>query len=73
MANVIKTNIVKIGNSQGVRIPKRLLEQANIDKAVELEIQDGRVIIRSASVAREGWEGAFKAMAAAGDDALLDE
>ena len=68
----MKTRIVKIGNSQGVRIPKLLLERSNLAEEVELEAEDDRIIIRSARQPRHDWEGAFRSMAERGDDSLLD-
>jgi len=73
MSTVIKTRIVKIGNSQGIRIPKILLEQSNLTDEVELELQPNQIVIRSAQQARNNWEEAFKKMAQLGDDTLLDE
>lgn len=72
MTLAMQTRIVRIGNSQGVRIPKRLLEQAGIGDRVELEVHDGQISIRPARHVRAGWEEQFAAMAAAGDDRLLD-
>jgi antitoxin MazE len=69
----MRTRIVKIGNSQGVRIPKLLLERSNLAEEVELEAEDDRIIIRSTRQPREGWEGAFRSMAERGDDSLLDD
>jgi antitoxin MazE len=68
----MKTRIVKIGNSQGVRIPKLLLERSNLTEEVELEAEDNRIIIRSPRQPRQDWERAFRAMAERGDDVLLD-
>ena len=68
----MKTRIIKIGNSQGVRIPKVLLEQSSLGEEVELEAQPDQIIIRSAVRPREGWEEAFRRMAEQGDDQLLD-
>ncbi|HEX8150074.1 MAG TPA: AbrB/MazE/SpoVT family DNA-binding domain-containing protein [Pyrinomonadaceae bacterium] len=68
----MRTRIVKIGNSQGVRIPKLLLERSNLAEEVELEAEDGRIIISSTRQPRHGWEHAFRAMAERGDDSLLD-
>lgn len=73
MATVVKTRIVKIGNSQGIRIPKLLLDQSNLGKEVELEIELDHIIIRPAQPARAGWKAQFQKMAEAGDDYLLDE
>lgn len=69
----MRTRVVKIGNSQGVRIPKLLLERSRLPEEVEIEAQDDRIIIRSAKQPRHGWEDAFRAMAERGDDELLDE
>ena len=72
MSITIKTRIIKIGNSQGVRIPRILLEQTNLGEEIELEAQPDRIIIRPAHRTRHRWEEAFKAMAEEGDDELLD-
>jgi antitoxin MazE len=69
----MKTRIVKIGNSQGIRIPKLLLERSNLAEEVELEAEDNRIIIRSTRQPRQDWEAAFRSMAEYGDDALLDK
>ncbi|MEH2045863.1 AbrB/MazE/SpoVT family DNA-binding domain-containing protein [Nostoc sp.] len=73
MGTAIRTRIVKIGNSQGIRIPKLLLEQSGIGEEVEIEIQDCHLIVRAASLSRQGWEEAFATMAKQYDDALLDD
>ena len=64
---------MKVGNSQGVRIPKLLLERSNLAEEVELEAQDDRIIVRSTRQPRQDWESAFRAMAERGDDELLDK
>ncbi|NJD66548.1 MAG: AbrB/MazE/SpoVT family DNA-binding domain-containing protein [Chloroflexi bacterium] len=68
----MKTRIIRIGNSQGIRIPKPLLEQTGLTDEVELEVRSDEIVIRSARLPRAGWAVAFQAMAAAGDDVLLD-
>jgi antitoxin MazE len=68
----MKARIIRIGNSQGIRIPKPLLEQSGLGGEVELEVQPDQIIIRRAGRPREGWTQAFEAMAAKGDDELLD-
>jgi antitoxin MazE len=69
---VVRTKLVPIGNSQGIRIPKALLEAAGLGRDVELEARDGELVVRAVGHPRAGWEEAAAAMAAAGDDALLD-
>ncbi|HEX7124309.1 MAG TPA: AbrB/MazE/SpoVT family DNA-binding domain-containing protein [Thermodesulfobacteriota bacterium] len=68
----MKTRIIRIGNSQGIRIPKPFLEQSGLREEVELEAQPNQIIIRSATRPRRGWAEAFQAMADQGDDVLLD-
>jgi antitoxin MazE len=73
MGTAIKTRIVKIGNSQGLRIPKTLLEQSGINSEVEIEVQANYLIIRPVEQVRKGWKQAFIEMAEKGDDVLLDD
>ena len=68
----MKTRIVRIGNSQGVRIPKLLLERSKLAEEVELQAHDNQITIRSAREPRHGWGNEFRTMAAQGDDELLD-
>lgn len=68
----MKAQIVKIGNSQGIWIPKPFLQQSGISDEVDIEV-NGSEIIRSLRSPREGWEDSFRRMAAKGDDRLLDE
>lgn len=74
MATAVRTRIVRIGNSQGIRIPKLLLEQVNLteDEEVELEVQSTQIVIRPAQGVRQGWDAAFQAMVERQDDMLLD-
>ena len=70
---VVRTRLIKIGNSQGLRIPKVVLEQLNLSDEVELEVQENQLVVRPVLDPRSNWEEQFKAMAAEGDDQLLDE
>ena len=68
-----RTRIVRIGNSRGIRIPKTLLDEANLPDEVELHAQPGRLVVQAARGPRSGWAAAAKRMRALGDDVLLDE
>jgi len=72
MSNAVRTRIIKIGNSQGIRIPKLLLEQSNLGEEVELELEEDQIVIRPVRPVRHGWGEAFKAMHESGEDDLLD-
>lgn len=69
----VQAKIIPIGNSQGIRIPKPLLEQSGIQSGVELEVVEGRIVIHPLNGSRNGWEDAFKTLADEGSDQLLDE
>jgi antitoxin MazE len=69
---VTRTRIVQVGNSKGIRVPKMLLEHAQLPDEVELQAEPGRLIVRAAREARAGWADAAKAMHARGDDQLVD-
>ena len=66
------TTLIKVGNSQGIRIPKAIIEQAGLEKDLDLVVEDGAVIIRSAKKNRDGWETAAARCRAANDDKLAD-
>jgi len=70
--HIYSTKIVKIGNSQGIRIPKILLKQTRLDEDVELVAEDGKLYIRPVGNPRADWDNSFALMAAQGDDRLLD-
>jgi antitoxin MazE len=72
MDMTIRTRIIKIGNSQGIRIPKILLKQTGINTEVEIAVQGDHLTIRTVPQVRCGWDEAFATMAEHGDDQLLD-
>jgi antitoxin MazE len=69
---IAKTRIVRIGNSRGIRVPKGLLEQAQLPDEVELQAEHGRLVVRAAHGPRAGWAAAARAMHVQGDDRLHD-
>jgi antitoxin MazE len=67
------TRIIRIGNSRGIRIPKVLLEQADLPEEVELQVESGRLVVTAAQAPRAGWADAAKQMHTSGGDQLLDQ
>ncbi len=68
----MKTHIISIGNSRGIRIPKAILEQCRIEKDVELELEDDKIIIRPLKkTPRKSWAQSFQKMKSFQDDRLL--
>lgn len=64
----MKSQIIQIGNSQGIRIPKMLLEDSGIQGLVDLELHPDGILIRNAEKPRAGWDEAFRLMAENDDD-----
>jgi len=69
----MKAQVVQIGNSQGIRIPKVLLEESGIGGEVELEICPDGILIRNVSTPRSDWDAKFKSMADHDDDLASPE
>jgi antitoxin MazE len=57
----MRVELVRIGNSRGIRIPKALIEQCGFGDAVELRVEQDRLVIAPERPARQGWKAAFAA------------
>ena len=68
----MRASIVRIGNSQGIRIPKVVLEQTHLHGEVDLEVKNDKIIISPVKKPRQDWDRQFKLMAERGDDKLID-
>ena len=67
----MKTRLVLIGNSRGIRLPKTVLAEAQLEDEVELKAEQGCIVIRSAKLPRAGWAEAAQKMSERGDDRLI--
>ncbi len=73
------TMLIKIGNSQGIRIPKSLIKKAKLeDSVIDLEIvEDGLLLRPIKKCARENWskniEQILEKNQNKNDSALLDD
>jgi antitoxin MazE len=66
------TTIRRMGNSQGVLIPKPLLQQIGLEDKAEMRVEGDALVLRRPKAApRAGWAEASMRVAAAGDDALV--
>ncbi|MFQ5456811.1 MAG: AbrB/MazE/SpoVT family DNA-binding domain-containing protein [Nitrospirota bacterium] len=68
-------DIIKIGNSRGIRIPAAMLRECKIEKQAEIEMENDSIIIRPnvECKSRQGWDKAMNMMHERGDDRLLIE
>jgi antitoxin MazE len=71
----MRTHVVPIGNSKGIRIPKPLLQLCQIKTDVNLVVRDKSLVIYPVRThARAGWAQAFQAMHERGEDRpLIDD
>jgi antitoxin MazE len=67
----MKVEIVRVGNSRGIRIPKPILEECGFHDTVELQIENHRLVIAPSRAPREGWEEAFRAAGSSAHDELF--
>ena len=65
--------LVQIGNSRAVRLPKVLLQEANLTDEVEIRARKGSIVIERVGRPRAGWAEAARKLRERGDDRLLDE
>jgi antitoxin MazE len=64
----MKTQIIQIGNSQGIRIPKVLLEESGIKGEVGLELCPEGILIKNIEMPRARWDAIFRALVEVEDD-----
>lgn len=68
----MKTVIRRMGNSQGILIPKPLLAQVGLDGEADLRVENGALVLRKPQrKTRRGWAEASKSLAEAGADQLV--
>lgn len=67
----MRVELVRIGNSRGIRIPKPLIEQCGFGNTVEVRVENDSLVISPDRMPRDGWEEAFQAAAPEPDDLLL--
>jgi antitoxin MazE len=72
MGRVLKTKLVRIGNSRGIRLPTVWIKELELGEEVEMVVEADRLVVRSARRPREGWDEAFREMADRGEDRLLE-
>ncbi len=60
MRSSAMAHLVKIGNSQGIRIPKPIIEQADLEgKELKFQVINGGLFIAPVLKSREGWAKAI--------------
>jgi len=68
----MKSRLIRIGNSRGVRLPKPLIEEAGLDEEVEVQIRGNTLLITSPTQPRAGWAEAAQQIRERGEELLID-
>lgn len=72
MAKFIEVSIRQIGNSQGIVIPKAILEQLGLTKSAEMAIEGDNLILRKPQKSvRAGWAEEAQKIAQNNEDTLV--
>jgi antitoxin MazE len=71
----MKLNLIRIGNSKGIRLPASVIKECGFGDQVEMRVEGGALVITPASGAREGWDEAFASAVADGvkDELLIPD
>ncbi len=66
-------HLVKIGNSQGIRIPKPLIQQARLEgKELDIQVVNQGILVTPSKKPREGWKKAIEAILASNESEKTD-
>ncbi|MDQ3536937.1 MAG: AbrB/MazE/SpoVT family DNA-binding domain-containing protein [Bacteroidota bacterium] len=67
----MKARIRIIGNSQGIILPKEVIERCKLQEEVEITVSGDHIIIQAPKYKRSSWEATFK-KAVGKEEGVLD-
>lgn len=67
----MKSNLIKIGNSKGVRINSNIIKECELESEVEIKVVDKKIIIKAVKEPRADWNKSFEDMHKSNEDTLL--
>ena len=69
----MKSNLIKIGNSKGVRITSGIIKECELGNEIEIKVVDKKIIIEALKEPRSNWSGSFEKMHKNKEDVLIAE
>lgn len=69
---MLEAKLIKIGNSQGIRLPKKVISRYGFGNVVLLEETQDGILIHSAKSGKLSWEDTYKEMASMEKDEWAD-
>ena len=67
----MKSSLIKIGNSKGVRINSNIIKECELESEVEIKVVDKKIIIEAVKQPRADWNKSFEDMHENNEDTLL--
>ena len=67
----MKSSLIKIGNSRGIRINSNILKECELEGEVEIKVVDKKIIIEAVKEPRADWNKSFKDIHENNEDNLL--
>ena len=67
----MKSSLIKIGNSKGVRISAGIIKECELESEVEIKVVDKKIIIEAVKEPRADWNKSFQDMHKNSEDVLL--
>jgi len=69
----MEAEIIRIGNSKGIRLPAYIIRECKIKDKVQMEVKDGKIILIPVTQPRKEWGKNFMDMRRNNDDTMLIE
>jgi antitoxin MazE len=67
----MKSSLIKIGNSKGVRINSNIIKECELGSEVEIKVVDKKIIIEAVKEPRADWNKSFQDMHKNSEDVIL--
>lgn len=69
----MEVEVIKIGNSRGLRLSKTILEKYKIGNKLEVILEENQIILKPITTPRQGWDEAFAKFALDEQKLLMDD
>lgn len=56
----MKISLIRIGNSQGIRIPSSIIKQCGFEQDLDLSVKNKTLMVTAATIVRKDWQKAAK-------------
>jgi antitoxin MazE len=67
----MKSSLIKIGNSKGIRISSHIIKECELESEVEIKVVGKKIIIQAVKEARKDWNKSFQDMHETNEDTLF--